>query len=340
MLCKWHLGNSKMTKGKSIAKQLLRSSESALFAGIEIHNKPHFDYRYATATTLIVNAWELALKAYIYKHIDKKLIYEKGTKHTKAFLKVLSLVYEHITGQEKNKSFSAVYENLRLLNRYRNSYIHFVETELDPVIFMLISKAVMNYDTFMKKYFKNDITKDDNLVILPIGMKLPFNPISYLRQDYAKAHNDFVDEVVNSIRELNENKIQESVVIGFDVYADCVRDMSNADILKGVENSKKGVPFCNAIRITDDPNAPEVRVVPNLPPLSYKELRLRAKEKKPDIKFGPTFNKAMRKIKVNPKLCKSNYLDPKKKTGTKKDFYTISAVDMLIEEYQVLEQSR
>ena len=51
--------------------------EKALFAGIEIHNKPNIAYRYPTATILIINAWELALKAYVYQYIGKKKLYEK-----------------------------------------------------------------------------------------------------------------------------------------------------------------------------------------------------------------------------------------------------------------------
>lgn len=69
-----------MSRGKSVTKLLLDSSQAALFAGIEIHNKPHITYRYPTAVILIVNAWELALKAYIYKYISKHGIYEKKEK--------------------------------------------------------------------------------------------------------------------------------------------------------------------------------------------------------------------------------------------------------------------
>ena len=36
-------------------------------------------------------------------------------------------------------------------------------------------------------HFNKDITKDDNLIILPVGMKLPFDPIDYLKQDYGSA---------------------------------------------------------------------------------------------------------------------------------------------------------
>ena len=69
-----------MTRGKSVTKKLLDSSQAALFAGIEIHNKPNIAYRYQTSVILIINAWELALKAYIYKYIEKKKIYTDKTK--------------------------------------------------------------------------------------------------------------------------------------------------------------------------------------------------------------------------------------------------------------------
>lgn len=112
-----------MSRGKSVTKLLLDSSQAALFAGIEIHNKPHISYRYPTAVILIINAWELALKAYVYKFISKKGIYEnkKDPNHTISFTKALTLVRDHINASEKNKKFQAIYENLERLNDYRCS---------------------------------------------------------------------------------------------------------------------------------------------------------------------------------------------------------------------------
>lgn len=68
---------------KNVVKSLIDAAEAAFFAGIEIHNKPRIPYRYPTSTMLIINAWELSLKAYIYKYINKKLIYTENG-HTRA----------------------------------------------------------------------------------------------------------------------------------------------------------------------------------------------------------------------------------------------------------------
>ena len=141
----------------------------------------------------------------------------------------------------------AVSENIFQLNEYRCSNIHFAEKELDPIIFMLLSKSVLNYDAFVKKYLKKDITKDDNLIILPIGFKLPFNPIDYLKQDYEGIQNDFVNAVIQSIRELNGAGVEDSIVIGFNLVTDKVKNIKNADIVAALSNEENAILLRRAI---------------------------------------------------------------------------------------------
>lgn len=328
-----------MARGKSTKKLLLDASQAALFAGIEIHNKPNIAYRYPTATILIINAWELALKAYVYKYIGKKKIYDKDGTHTITLSKALALVRDHINSAEKNKKFIAIAENIYQLNEYRCSNVHFAESNLDPIVFMLLSKAVINYDSFVKKYFKKDITKEDNLIILPIGLRLPFDPIEYLKQDYVGVQNDFVNAVIQSIRKLNSEGVEDSIVVGFNLVTDRIKDINNADIIAALTHDVTAVPLRRAIRYTNDPNAPAMRVEPILPPLRYSDLRERAKERKPDIKFGKTFNAVMKNIKSDKQYCQVRYLDPKKQTGSKVEFYTESAVDEVIRRYEQMKES-
>ena len=322
-----------MARGKSVVKLLLDSSQAALFAGIEIHNKPNIPYRYPTATILIINAWELLLKAYVYKYIGKKRIYADDTKHTITFSKALGLVRDDVNAKQKNQKFMAVCENLDKLNDYRCSNVHFCDNELDPIIFMLISKAVLNYDAFIRQYFNKDITKNDNLIILPIGMKLPFDPIDYLKQDFGKAHNDFVNDVVQSIRSLNDAGIQDSIVIGFNLVTERVRDAKNADLIAALSNSPEAVALRRGIRITDNPNAPAFRPDDNLPPLSYRDVREKAKALRPSLKFNAWFNEVMKQVKSNHELCQVRYLDPKVKRGLKKEYYQEKAVQFIVDKY-------
>ena len=325
-----------MSRGKSVTKLLLDSSQAALFAGIEIHNKPHIAYRYPTAVILIINAWELALKAYIYKFIGKKRIFESESGHTITFSKSAILTKGHINTIKKNNEFMAVYDNLMLLNDYRCSNVHFIEDGLNPVIFMLISKAVINYDEFLKNYFKKDITKDDNLIILPVGLKLPLNPIDYLKQDYGTANNDFVNKVIDTIRKLQSSNVRDSIVVGFDILTASVKKIENADIIASIDQVNGKIKLVKAVRITDDPKAPAIRIEPDLPPLTYDEFRTKIRDRRADILFNSRFNQVMSEIKDNPELCQTRYLDPKHNTGTKKCFYSEKAIDVFIQKYDTM----
>ena len=326
-----------MARGKGVKKLLLDASQAAMFAGIEIHNKPNISYRYPTAIILIINAWELALKAYVYKFIGKKKIYEDDGKHTISFKKANGLVKESIITTDKN--YLAVYSNLEKLNEYRCSNVHYANSDLDPVIFMLMAKAVLNYNDFLKKYFNKDISSSDNLIILPVGFKLPFDPIDYLKQDYGEAQNDFVNDVIQTIRDLKDNDIEESSVIGFSVFTESIKKVSNADIIAAIDQANGTVQLTRTYRVTDDPNAPLVRMEPNLPPLRYEDVRTRVKQQKPDIKFGKIFNAVMKEIKKDKTLCQVRYLDPRKQSGAKTEYYTESAIPIIIQKYEEVEQA-
>lgn len=326
-----------MARGKGVKKLLLDASQAAMFAGIEIHNKPNINYRYPTAIILIINAWELALKAYVYKFIGKKKIYEDDGKHTISFKKANGLVKESIITTDKN--YLAAYSNLEKLNEYRCSNVHYANSDLDPVIFMLMAKAVLNYNDFLKKYFNKDVSSSDNLIILPVGFKLPFDPIDYLKQDYGEAQNDFVNDVIQTIRDLKDNDIEDSIVIGFSVFTESIKKVSNADIIAAIDQANGTVQLTRTYRVTDDPNAPLVRMEPNLPPLRYEDVRTRVKQQKPDIKFGKIFNAVMKEIKKDKTLCQVRYLDPRKQSGAKTEYYTESAIPIIIQKYEEVEQA-
>lgn len=69
-----------MGKRKMVQSNLIKNSIAAYFGAVEIHNKPNILYRYETTTLLMMNAWELILKAYVRKYIKKAInIYKRRT---------------------------------------------------------------------------------------------------------------------------------------------------------------------------------------------------------------------------------------------------------------------
>src|ERR1700685_4274326 len=58
---------------KAVYKQLVDKSGAAALAAIEIYNKPDFRYRDESFVILLVNAWELLLKAKILKDAKNRM---------------------------------------------------------------------------------------------------------------------------------------------------------------------------------------------------------------------------------------------------------------------------
>ena len=328
-----------MARRKNVVKSLVDTAESAIFAGIEIHNKPRIPYRYPTATLLVINAWELALKAYVYKYIGKKQIYV-DKEHTISFSKALVYVHEHINKTEGTKDFNSVKENLFLLSEYRNNNTHYFESELDPIIFMLLSKATLNFNAFLEKYFHREIADNENLIILPIGFKLPFEPVEYLNKKTTdKISNNFMQNVLQLIKKLNDEGVSESIVVGFSMFVNSVKNISNADIIAAIDPANyDAVAITKEYRLTDNPKAPAIRIdetelIRQKYPYSHDELKMKIKEKLPVIKFNTQFYNYLKLIKENKDWYMVRFLNPLNPKSSKTGFYSEKAIEKLLELY-------
>lgn len=227
-----------MRKRKSpIAKNLMKNSVAGMFSAIEIHNKPAIEYRYEMVVLLLLNSWELLLKAYLYKfHKDIKLFHKDGT--TKQFENCLNLV-----SMKLENDFSSQAENLNVLYNYRNQVAHFYIEEIDPILFSLVSKSIIFYSKFLKDHFRLDLSEQSNLILLPVGFKRPISPIDYISNTSIseKASNEvkeFLQTIIDATGRLNDKKIEEAIFVDFKMNLTNVSRIKNADLIAGIDNSK------------------------------------------------------------------------------------------------------
>ena len=221
-----------------IAKNLLKNSIAGMFSAIEVHNKPIIAYRYETVVLLVLNSWELVLKAYLYKYHKKvKLFHKDGT--TKQFENCLNITVDKI-----GIDFIPISENLNVLYEYRNQVAHFYIEELNPILFSLISKSILFYSKFIKTHFKIDLSEEANLILLPIGFKRPISPIDYISTNSVNSKasselKEFLQSIVNASRRLNDDNIDETIFSDFKMNLTNVTRITNADLIAGIDNSKK-----------------------------------------------------------------------------------------------------
>ena len=333
-----------MAKRKMIQSNLIKNSIAAYFAAIEIHNKPNILYRYETVTLLMMNAWELALKAYVKKYIKKRSIFNEDG-HTISLDKALQYVNEH-RNSIKAKSFIAIKKNIEEIEKYRNNIAHFYCEQLEPYIFMLIARSALNYVDFIKEQFSKDIMVDEGLFIMPLGFKLPFRPEDFLSNKaskYAASEETkaFIQDIINVITSLKDDGIEDSIVLGFDIYLESVNKANNSDILAAITTiDAADATFAKVtnVRFTNDPAAQIV----NMSDQEFREIWKHThadllswcKENITDFKQGKAFNAIKSKIKDNANYVYTRRLDNKNIKSASQDFYTDAALEKIKEEYE------
>ena len=331
-------------KRKMIQSNLVRNSIAAYFAAIEIHNKPNIPYRYETVTLLLMNAWELLLKAFVRKYIKSKSVFEnKG--HTISFSTALIYVHDYISANSP-KGFTAVKENLFVIEDYRNNTVHFYNEALEPHIFMLAARAALNYVEFIKEHFNKDIILDEGLFIMPLGFKLPFKPEDFLSKKAVETNASsesraFIQKVISVIENLKDQGIEDSIVLGFDLYLESVKKASNSDLLVAITaKDEADAVFTKqtSIRFTNEKGAPVYNMTDEQFreqfPYTYKKLVDWGRENIIDFKQGTLFNKLMKEIKKDAVCSSERRLDSKNPNTVSQTFYSKYGLQVLKEKYE------
>jgi hypothetical protein len=339
-----------MAKHKMIQFNLLKNSIAAYFAAIEIHNKPNISYRYETVTLLMLNAWELLLKAYIKKYIKNRSIF--AGEHTISFNKAVDFVNEDINSKEP-RSFLAIKENLKIIEVYRNNIAHFYDEQLIPHIFMLVARCAINYTEFMKLHFGKDILDKEELFIMPIGFKLPFKPEEFLSRNSqayvsSKEAKAFIDNIITVTTDLKAQGIEESIVLGFNIYMESVKKAKNSDLLVAVTASAEAADAVfvktTKIQLTDDPNVPLYKMSDDefreIWQYGYWDMLDWCKSNILNFKQDDKFRQFMRELKADNKCAYKRCLDSHNPKSVSKYFYNNNALKQLKAKYAAMGRIR
>lgn len=310
---------------------LLKNSAAAYFAAIEIHNKPNIEYRYETTTVLLLNAWELLLKAFVRKNTKKSIFTSDG--RTIKFKTALEYSYGGMSAADK-AWFEVPRSNLQLLEQYRNRYSHFYDSDLDALVFSMLAKASISYVDFYKRFFGGKLLEGKNLYILPLGFNLPFEPKAFLGEDVLKSHaseevKEYLSRIITVTEDLQARGISDSVFVSFDVMFGNAKTVKNADFLAQI-NKGTGIPFHKQtkVRVTNDPGAAPVYLNDAeffaLYSLTHDEFVEGCKSAIPDFKRGKRFDAMKKILQADPKFAKRKSANRDGSAG--RFYYTKDAV--------------
>ncbi|MEY2829381.1 MAG: hypothetical protein RIQ33_1239 [Bacteroidota bacterium] len=189
---------------KALYKELLENSIAASLSAIEIYNKPDFKYRNEVFVILIINSWELLLKAKIVKDNSGKvnsiyIYYNNRIKKNRNKTPFTIDIFECI---KQLKLSDTLTDNLTSLIEIRDSSIHFYNRQnLSYIIYSLAAASLKNYQKLCKDWFTRDLL-EYNFYILPLGYNFNFKTFSLMELN---KEPDTIKTLLENISQ-NQNK--------------------------------------------------------------------------------------------------------------------------------------
>jgi hypothetical protein len=332
------------TTNHQLQKALVSNARSAIFAAVEIHNKPVFEYRYEVCTLLVINAWELALKAYITKELKSvRLIRKDGT--TKPFSECVACVASKL-----GKPFEPIKLNLEILYEYRNKIVHFYRDDLGIVVLGLLKASVLFFSDFMENQFGEKLYEAANLILLPIGFTKPMSPLDFLSNQSASKQcsaevRAFLETIKKSSESLEEQGIDDSIVVNYSIGLVNESRIKNADLVAAINNA---LPQGNvlsvynvisAANLTSDPTAKLVRlseesIFNDIFTEGYYDVVRAAREMFSDFIQNAHFNEIMRALREDQNIARTRLLNPRNPNGGQQRFYSKKIFDELAKHYK------
>lgn len=284
-------------------RALSNNSRAAILAAIEIYNKPQIEYRDECFTILLVNAWELLLKAILSKH-KQRIFYPKKRNEPYRTLSIQDAISKVKNFFPADISYEPVAQNINMLVTYRNNAIHFYNQKgFGVIIYGLAQTSIINFRDLMYSIFNFDIANEMTISLLPLSFGSQPDPIQFMQQAKVdppknKAVAQYLREISEATRELEAQKLDTTRFLTvFSVTLKSVKKVSSADVVVAV----KGV------QDEADPLIIEKRVDPNVShPMRQKEVLEAIGNELAGKKFSTyTFQAIVWKydIKNKPHLC-------------------------------------
>ena len=311
----------------SRSSRLVKKAEAALLAAIEVYNKPAFAYREETFSILALNAWELLLKAKLVadNNNDPRCIYiyeprqtKEGKASKKLFLKknrsghfhtlTLGQAIVELDKKASTRLSPAIKANLDALIAIRDTAVHYIHASplLGKRVLEIGTACVKNFIELGKRWFAIDLSTD-HFYLMPIGfLSAPGTATAVLISSDEQKLVDYLSNLVSN----------SAVESGADFH-----------VALEVNLSFKRTPTdaVASVRITDDPNAPQVAIteedIRKRYPWDYEELTKRLRRRYIDFITNQKYHSIRKPLMTDNRYANSRYLDPGNPKSAKKDFY-------------------
>jgi uncharacterized protein DUF3644 len=309
-------------KGK--VKSIIEKSVAACVSAIEIYNKPDFKYREETFSILLVNAWELLLKAKILSDNKNDMVSIRALDQD-GKVKINRcgnpLTIEVFTAMQKLAVKGILdercRENIGLLVEIRDNAIHFINKgpDFSKKVQEIGTASLRNYITAIGEWFGKDLSQY-NFYLMPLS----FFHLSDVESHFVLGRDKQMERALKYFRQVETNYPSDgdsSYSVTLQIKTQFVKTSANSNALD--------------VRYSNNPNAPEIRVseeniFKTKYPMTYgmlvEKLKHRYSNFRPDTKFQKIKKELEDREKHGEKFCRLHFLNVLEKKGSSRKFYS------------------
>lgn len=325
---------------KSNVESLIEKSIACAVSAIEIYNKPDFKYREETFSILMINSWELVLKAKLIKDANNniKAIYIKenipkkaGGKSKRWKYKLNKKGYNLTIGIEKllekyeneGNIDKRCLENIGLLNIVRNNAIHLInkDSELASIVYEVGSANLKNYIEFIIENFNKDLSKY-NFYLMPISFYNDYEIIDNIKIE----DTSFKSKLKKDLLELN-SKYKSGPNEKYNILL-----ATKVSFIKGDKNgintkfTKELGEDAIKVNLTDEEI--DIRY-----PLSFEDLVNMLRARYNNFKQDKKFHELNKKYRKNINNAYQKFLNNKNKNGNSRWQYNSNILNFFDKDY-------
>ena len=293
---------------KARARELLDRAIAAMVAAIDVYNKPDFPYRVESFTILALNGWEILLKARwlaLHRNRLSSLYVRQGkadasrprykrTRSGNPMTHSLDYLAKKLTEQRQLDENAR--RNLEALSELRDTAVHFYHRspKLNERVQEIGMACLKNFVAAVQDWFQEDLSRF-NFYLMPLSFVASPPSLEAIQLNrHEKSFLAFLDRLTH---EQEDPAARYSVAVNVEVRF-----------------VRSKVASAASVRVTNDPNAPAVRLseeqVRESYPWDYQELTNRCRERYSDFKVDQKYHKLRKSLESDRRFAHERRLDP------------------------------
>lgn len=215
---------------EKLHSKLIERSKDAFMLSLEVYNRPSLNNRVEAFAILIINAWELLLKAEVLKAQGYDSVFRDDGKSISVSEAIKSRLQEN----------DPVKINIDTIVKLRDQATHLLIPELQPQLSRLFQANVLNYQTRYRHEIGNSPLAGQNVGMLSLIIDGPEAEIGVIKEGYGDQTAKEVASFLSKFSELNDRYDSDQFSVCIDYKLALTRNPKKSDLTLNVGEQGEG----------------------------------------------------------------------------------------------------